>query len=368
MKQDFYIVIDEASPNPLFEQIVEQVKQSVANNRLQPGERLPTVRQLARNLGVNPGTVARAYLTLEQEKIVVSRRGGGTKVAGQPNDPIISKKRWNLLSNIVNCDILEVLSLGYTPDELEAVFSLHLSRWREERKKRKESTEVEVQGSIRTENDLVIEASDDLALELLVNKLKGIHPEIKVDLSHSGSLSGLIALQKGRADIAGLHLLDEETGEYNYPYLKHLLPGRKIAVVHLAYRVQGLFLAKGNPKRIRSLEDLRRKDITLINRQPGSGTRVLLDFELHKLGIEPSKVNGYKHEVNTHMAVALGISHGEADVGLGIQPAADSNELDFIPLLKEQYDLVIPKEKCKSKAISALLKIIKSCGFQESSG
>ena len=365
MIQDFRIVTDGASSHPLFIQIVEQVKQAVANNRLQPGERLPTVRQLAQSLGVNPGTVARAYLTLEQEKIVVSHRGGGTKVADQSNNPAIAKRYWNHLSNIVNGHILEALSLGYTPEELEAVFSLHLARWREERKEGKHSIEIEAQDSSRIENEIVIEASHDLALELLINKLKAACPEMKIKLNHSGSLGGLVALQKGRADLAGIHLLDEETGEYNYPYLKHLLPGRKMAVVHLAYRVQGLILAKNNPKRIRSLEDLRRREVTLINRQTGSGTRVLLDFELHKLGIEPSKVNGYEHEVNTHIAVALGVSRGEADVGLGIQAAAESNGLDFLPLLKERYDLVIPKEKYKSMAMAALLKIIKSADFKE---
>jgi molybdate-binding protein/DNA-binding transcriptional regulator YhcF (GntR family) len=363
-KQVLNITIDDAVRYPLFEQISEQIKQAIANNRLQPGERLPTIRQLAESLHVNPGTVARAYLTLEQDNVVVSHRGGGTKVADQSDNPAVSKRRWNLLSNLVNSHILEALSLGYTPEELEAVFSLHLSRWREERQEEKCVVETDLQGASKDANTIVIEASHDLALDLLVNKLRIKAPEIKIKLNHSGSLGGLIALQKGKADLAGIHLLDEETGEYNYPYLKHLLPGREMAVVHLVYRVQGLILAKNNPKQIKSFDDLRRHDVTLINRQRGSGTRVLLDFELHKLGIDPSRVKGYKREVDTHLAVAMSVSRGEADIGLGIQAAADSNELDFLPLLKERYDLVIPKEKYRSKAIAALLEIIKSADFK----
>ncbi len=176
-------------------------------------------------------------------------------------------------------------------------------------------------------------ASHDLALNMLVSRLRQKNPEVKIDVTYAGSLGGLIALQEGRADLAGIHLLDAETGEYNYPYVKHLLPGREMAIVHLAYRIQGLMFAAGNPKRIKGLADLRRPDVTLINRQKGSGTRILLDQELRKLGITPSDVKGYTHEVDTHLAVARGIAEGKADVGLGIEAAARASHIDFLPLV-----------------------------------
>jgi putative molybdopterin biosynthesis protein len=187
---------------------------------------------------------------------------------------------------------------------------------------------------------------------------------MEVEITHAGSLGGLIALQEGRSHLAGIHLLDEETGEYNYPYLKHLLPGRELAVVHLAYRIQGLMVARGNPENISGFEDLERDDITFVNRQKGSGTRVLLDFELRKHGIDPSRIRGYEHETDTHLAVAMSVSHDKADVGLGIQAAADTNELDFIPLLRERYDLVIPMENYRSKLIAPLLEIVVSTDFK----
>ncbi len=362
--QDFSIQVDDTAEAPLFKQISEQIKQGIASNQIQPGKRLPTVRQLAQSLGINSGTVSRAYLELEQEKIVISRRGGGTIVATKAGNPLVSKLRQRRLSSLVSNHILETLSLGYSPEELEAEFSLHLSRWREERKEREDTPEIQGQSTDRRADTIVMVGSHDLALELLVNKLKSGHPKITVELNHAGSLGGLIALQEGRADLAGIHLLDEETGEYNYPYLKHLLPGRELAVVHLAYRIQGLMFAKGNPKGISSFNDLGRSDITFVNRQKGSGTRVLLDFELRRHGIDPLRVSGYKHQMDNHLAVAMSISRGEADVGLGIQAAADANELDFLPILRERYDLIIPIENYRSKLITLLLEIVASTDFK----
>jgi molybdate-binding protein/DNA-binding transcriptional regulator YhcF (GntR family) len=362
--QDFSIQVDAITETPIFKQISGQIKQGIASNQIQPGKRLPTVRQLAQSLGINPGTVARAYLELEQEKIVISRRGGGTIVAAKADNPLVSQLRQRRLSGLVSNHILETLSLGYSPEELEAEFSLHLSRWREERKGIEDTHEIQRQSTIHRTDTIVMVGSHDLALELLVNKLKSGHPEITVEINHAGSLGGLIALQEGRADLAGIHLLDEETGEYNYPYLKHLLPSRKLVVVNLAYRIQGLMFARNNPKHIAGFNDLQRNDVTFVNRQKGSGTRVLLDFELRKHGIDPSTVKGYEREMDTHLAVAMSISHSEADVGLGIQAAAQASELDFLPLLKERYDVVIPLEKYNNKPVSALLDIIMDADFK----
>jgi molybdate-binding protein/DNA-binding transcriptional regulator YhcF (GntR family) len=342
---------------------VEQVKQLIASNNLQPGEHLPTIRQLAHHLRINPGTVMRAYSELERQGIVVSHRGGGTIVSAKVDDPRVLILRQRHLSNMVSNNILEALSLGYTPEELEAVFPIHLARWRRERRGAKQFTTGRLKiGSLNT---IIIVGSDDLALDLLINHLKRKHPEITAQVSCAGSLGGLIALQEGRADLAGIHLLDEETGKYNYPYVKHILPGIEVAVVHLAYRVQGFILPKGNPKQLKGLEDLKRPDVTMVNRQKGSGTRILLDLKLRQLGIPSDKIKGYQHELDTHIAVATSVVEGKADVALGIEAAARSLELDFIPLFKERYDLVMPAEKYQKEPLSSLVKIVKGKSFKK---
>ncbi len=361
------IHLDETTQLPLYKQIAEQVRKLVATNRLLPGEHLPTVRQLAHSLHVNPGTVVRAYLELEQERIVVSRRGGGTIVSARADDPRLQMRQQRRLSSMVSSNIVEALSLGYSPEELEAAFHLHLARWREEQKA--STRTVEKPGDkTGTGNDIIVVGSHDLALNLLVSQLQNRKPEINVAVTHAGSLGGLIALQEERADLAGIHLLDEETGEYNYPYVKHILPGREMAIVHLAYRIQGLMFASGNPRQIKGLEDLRRPDIAFVNRQKGSGTRLLLDLELRKQGIPPAEVRGYQKEIDTHLAVAISIARGEADVGLGIEAAANAGGLDFLPLLRERYDLVIPIANYRSRRLAPLLEIIRSEDFRRMVG
>ncbi|MFC2040865.1 substrate-binding domain-containing protein [Chloroflexota bacterium] len=359
------IRLDDTAQIPLYKQIAEQVRQLIATNRLQPGERLPTVRQLAHSLHINPGTVVRAYLELEKEKIAVSRSGGGTTVSARASDPQVVRRRQNHLSNMVSSNILEALSLGYSPEEVEAAFHLHLARWYEERRDREGTQSSDYHDSkIGTRNTVLIVGSHDLALDLLVSQARNKYPEVNIEVTHAGSLGGLIALQEERADLAGIHLLDEETGEYNYPYVKHILTGREMVIVHLAYRIQGLLFAEGNPRQIKGLEDLRRSDITFVNRQNGSGTRVLLDLKLRQNGILPSGINGYQREMDTHLAIATSIARGEADVGLGIEAAARACALGFLPLFREKYDLVIPEKNFRSKLLSPLLEIINSKEFR----
>jgi len=348
----------------IFTQITDQVRQLVATGRLQPGDRLPTVRQLAESLAVSPGTVVKAYRQLERDGVIQSRRGGGTAVVGKASDPRLLTLRQTRLSNMVSNGILEALSQGYGLEEIEASFSMQLDRWREEQKDSAQAAKGPSKGT-KTAQTLVIVASHDLALNMLVSRLRHKNPEIKINVTYAGSLGGLIALQEGRADLAGIHLLDEETGEYNYPYIRHLLPGREVAIVHLAYRIQGLMVAAGNPKHIKGIEDLMRPEVILVNRQKGSGTRILLDQELRKLGMATSEVKGYDREVDTHLAVARGIAQGDADVGLGIEAAARAGHIDFLPLCQEKYDLVIPIENYRNKKLAPLLKVIASEDFQK---
>lgn len=217
------------------------------------------------------------------------------------------------------------------------------------------------------ENAIVSIGSHDSAMDLLANAVRKRYPKFSLSSAHVGSMGGLMALKKGEAHIAPTHLLDEETGEYNVPFIKKLLPGRKTSLINLVYRQQGLMVRRGNPKGIRGFEDLGRQDVTYINRQRGAGTRLLLDKHLKELGISPSSVSGYDREEYTHMAVASAVLTGVADTGLGVLSAANALGLDFIPVAKERYDLAIPKEFMETEMIKALLSIVREDGeFRQS--
>lgn len=356
--------LDQHSSLPLYQQITDQVRQFIAAGQFKPGDHLPTIRDLAKSLGVNQNTVVRAYVALEREQVIVSRRGGGTTVTAKTDDPAMRIVRQRRLSNIVSSDVLKLLSLGYSPEEIEATFYLHIARWSEEIKTPAEAIEHK-HGKTGRNNIIRIVGSHDLALNLLVDLLRQRSDGIRIEISSAGSLGGLIALQENRAHLAGIHLLDEETGEYNYPYIKRLLPGQEIAIVNLAHRIQGLMLSAGNPKQIKGLADLRRPEVIFINRQSGSGTRVLLDLQLRQNGILSSEIMGYERELDTHLAVASCIAKGEADVGLGIEAAARSCELDFLPLFRERYDLVMPKDNYDSELFAPLLEFIASEDFKK---
>lgn len=209
------------------------------------------------------------------------------------------------------------------------------------------------------ENTIVMIGSHDNALDLLANAIKKRYPRYSLSSAHVGSMGGLMSLKKGEAHAAPTHLLDEESGEYNVPFIRKLLPDRKISLVNLVYREQGLMVLKGNPKNIRTFKDLTKEDVTYINRQGGAGTRLLLDKCLKDEGIDPKDIKGYEHEEYTHMAVASAVLSGVADAGLGVLSAANALGLDFVPVAKERYDLAIPKELLETPMLKALLKIIR---------
>ena len=205
--------------------------------------------------------------------------------------------------------------------------------------------------------------SHDLALDLLSNALARRSPGASLASANVGSLGGLLALARGEAHLAGTHLLDEQTGEYNVSYIKRHLADRKMVLVHLAGRVQGLIVPPGNPKQLSKLIDVARKDVLFVNRQRGSGTRVLLDFELKKVGLEPRSVRGYEREEYTHLAVAADVASGAADTGLGILAAARALDLEFVPLFNEHYQLVIPCEHYEAPILAPLLDILRGSSF-----
>jgi putative molybdopterin biosynthesis protein len=220
--------------------------------------------------------------------------------------------------------------------------------------------EVELMRSKKDiENTIVCIGSHDNALDLLANILKKRYPGFSLSSAHVGSMGGLTALKRGEAHMAGTHLLDEETGEYNVPFIKKLLAGRKILLINLVYREQGLLVPKGNPKNIVGFKDLTRGDIVFVNRQPGAGTRLLTDKYLRELGINPRDVKGYEREEYTHMGVASAVLSGVSDTGLAILASAKALDLDFVPVAKERYDLAIPQEFLDSEMMGCLLKIIR---------
>ncbi|HMK48804.1 MAG TPA: molybdopterin biosynthesis protein [Thermodesulfovibrionales bacterium] len=209
------------------------------------------------------------------------------------------------------------------------------------------------------ENTIVCIGSHDNALDLLANILRKRHSGYSLSSAHVGSMGGLIALKKGEAHMAGTHLLDEETGEYNISFVKKILSGRNIVLINLVYREQGLLVLKGNPKGIRGFGDLTRKDVVFVNRQAGAGTRLLTDKSLKEQGIDPRTVKGYEREEYTHMGVASAVLTGVADTGLAILASARALDLDFIPVAKERYDIAVPREFLGLEMLQALLAIIR---------
>lgn len=215
------------------------------------------------------------------------------------------------------------------------------------------------------ENTLVMIGSHDNTIDILADELVRVDGRYFLTSSHVGSMGGLMAIKRGHAHLAGAHLLDPETGDYNFPYIKRYLKDIPVKVVNLVHREQGLIIQKGNPKNIRGLEDLTRDDVVFVNRQRGSGTRILLDFRLGQLGISGDRIKGYRQEEFTHMGVAVNVLSGSADVGMGIYAAARALDLDFIPVVSERYDLIIPLEFWNDDKIRLLIDIIRSNEFRD---
>jgi putative molybdopterin biosynthesis protein len=219
------------------------------------------------------------------------------------------------------------------------------------------------------EQVLVVVGSHDNTVDLLADALMDpANPEaapVRLASTHVGSMGGIRAIAAGSCHMAGSHLFDPETKDYNFPFVNKYAPDADVVLVNLAIRHQGFIVPQGNPKKVHGIEDLAREDVRFINRQRGAGTRVLLDHHLKQAGIRPSGVNGYDKEEYTHMAVAVNVATGTVDCGLGVMAAAKALGLGFSPLARERYDLIIPKAHLDDPRVRAVLDLLADDGFKE---
>jgi len=330
----------------LYQQIAEALRQDILAERIKPGERLPSLRAMTSRWGCTPGTIQRAYRELARQGLVTSRPGQGTHVTGALSTREETPLRRAELVHRAEAFLLEAISSGYEPEEIETAVRTALDRWRS----------LLAEPRPVSHDRLRFNGSHDPALTWVAEHFHQQRPQYAIELAFSGSLGGLIALAEGRCDIAGCHLWDEESSSYNAPYVRRILPGKRIALVHFAERRLGLILGAGNPLGIHHLIDLARSDVRFVNRQPGSGTRVWLDGALKRLGIPHEEIAGYEIEKLSHSEVARAVTEGKANAGFGLETSARVYGLDFILLTQETYHLVLLASMLEHPAVQALLE------------
>lgn len=349
------------NPTHLYEEIAESLRRQIARGELQPGDRLPSMRALAAQWDCTTGTVSRAYALLADEGLISSHRGSGTRVTASPLPPEQDALAWGTLVNQAERFLLEVLGQGYTPPQVQTAVSVALARWQT----LQDNLPAAEPESI-PENQLQFIGSHDLTTDLLAQRLAVTYPPHRLLLSYRGSLGGLMALARHEADIAGIHLWDERSDSYNEPFVRRVLPGQRVALVTLATRSIGLLLPPGNPQGVQTLHDLATGGVRWVNRQEGSGTRVWLDAQLHRQGIDVGGISGFDRVRTTHLEVAQTIQSQQATAGLGLFAAAAAYGLDFVPLAQELYQLVIPARVWETAVCQHLVAIIQSPAFKES--
>ena len=213
--------------------------------------------------------------------------------------------------------------------------------------------------------DQIIICGQDMVLDLLANRLNQCIGE-NVFRSYKGSYNALYAMYQGEVNVATAHLWHGKTNSYNIPYISSMLPGTDLVVLHLLKRKQGFYVQKGNPKNIQSFEDLKRSDITIVNREPGSGVRVLIDEKLRQAGIPTQEVNGYQDIVSSHLEAAAAVNRGDADVAVGSEKHSLSVPgIDFLFIQEESYDMVIRKDDFLKKPYQKMIEIIRSSEYQK---
>lgn len=333
---------------PLYRRIVDEVRWRMAEGALRPGDRLPPTRELARTLGTDPNTVARAYSLLKHEGLLDARQGRGTFITTGPQGRTLAAARDERLHGIVRRAIGEARGLGYDAELIRAAFEGALT--------------ASQLGDV--ERTLSFQGSHDPALDVLWALAGRADPGLRIRPSNVGSLWGLVALERGEAQLAGAHLFDPDSGEYNLPWIRRVLSGRRVALLHMAGREQGLMYRREEDGRFAGLADVARRGVRFVNRQRGSGTRILLDHHLRLLGIAPTDVGGYDREELTHSAVAAAVAGGAADAGLGTLSAARALGLGFLPVATERYDLVALADTLERGVLAPVLGALRSAEFR----
>lgn len=222
-----------------------------------------------------------------------------------------------------------------------------------------------LEGRENIKNNLSLIGSHDLSLDLIQDEIQRNSKDFYLNIQSVGSMAGLMALKRGECQLAGAHLLDPETGNYNLTHIKKIFKDKNIALITLVERQQGFYVKKGNPKNIKNIDDLKSNKISFVNRQRGAGTRVLFDYLLHKKDIKPAEISGYDQEEFTHIAAAIAVGRGSADAALGIEAAAKATEVDFIPVTEERYDLILFEKDLQDPRIEYLISLLRNNAIQK---
>ncbi len=333
----------------LYLQIAESIRRDILNNKLTPGDRLPSVRALSQQWGCTQGTVQRAYHELSQQGLLDSRAGKGTIVRGILTPAQRNKDTVIRRATLVNRSeefLLEALSLGYNLEEIQNSINIAMDRWKL----------IDNQDEINIKKTIKFIGSHDPLFNSISTRFSEIFPGFGLKIHFSGSLGGLRALKQHQSDISGCHLWDAESDSYNMVDVKKIFSDEKMVLLTLAHRRLGLILPPDNPQKITSIADAIHKRVRFANRQPGSGTRVWFDMMLIKNGISPDQVNGYDHEYSTHSEIGRVIADGSAGVGVGLESVAVAYGLDFVFLTLERYDLVFYHDQMNEEPINLLIQ------------
>jgi len=306
---------------------------------------------IAKWLGRRPNELPTEMATLTRKLVSPAGDDDYVRVAvGKVGDKLLAaplSRGAGVITSLVQADGLALIPSGVQGMDAGEQVKVHLYRSKAE-----------------IERTIFCIGSHDMTLDLMAQFLA--EHDRRFASANVGSQGGLIALRRGEAHLAGSHLLNPETGEYNISYIRQYMPNIPVKVIALVGRDQGLMVKKGNPKGVKSLGDLTQHQVQFVNRQRGAGTRVLLDYHLNLMGISPDSILGYTQEEYTHLGVAAAVASGRADCGLGIAAAAQALDLDFVPLFQERYDLVIPKEHAESTLLVPLFDLIAGNDFRNS--
>lgn len=332
----------------LYKEIVADVRQRIMSGDLGVGDNLPSVRAMATRWGCATGTVQRAYRELALQGLLTTQVGQGTRVASSGVSQTTLRRA--TLVNQVEAFLLEMMAAGYTPQETEEATREVLARW-----------QARFAGSqYQTRRLLRFVGSHDPVISLIEGRFSELVPDYELSVTIVGSLGGLMALSRQGADVAGCHLWDADTDSYNEPFVRRLLPGRRVALLTVAHRRLGLIVPPGNPLNVQDLSNLLNPGVRFVNRQSGAGTRLWLETHLEQLAIDAAQIEGYEQEVRTHLQVAGAIAEGQANAGLGIEAAALAYGMEFVLLTTERYDLAMTEEVWELAAIQTLATWLES--------